>query len=107
MSVLEFIGAVWIALLVWNISSAFRKAKQESEFQRKETIEDSTESIIREVYVDPVESDGQRFFLVYDAKTHAYLAQGETQEEIKTNIHSRFPGTTFVINDVNLKKINS
>lgn len=107
MSILEIIGAVWIVLLVWNISSAFRKAKQELESQRKETIEDSIEPTIREVYVDAVESNGQRFFLVYDASTHDYLTQGKTREEIKTNIQTRFPHLTFVIDEQNLKKINS
>ena len=107
MSVLEIIGAVWIILLVWNIMSALRRSNEELKTQHSQIIEDKISQIIRQVYVDPVESDGQRFFLVYDAKTHAYLTQGKTQEEIKTNIHSRFPGTTFVIDDVNLKKINS
>ena len=104
MSFLEIIGLAWIILLSWNFVSAFRELSQESK-QRNEKIKEKLENAVREVYIDTIEQSGKLYFLVYDKKTNAFIAQGQDRNEIKSNIEIRYPGITFVVDDDSLQKM--
>ncbi len=105
MNILEIIGIVWLLMMAWGFISAFRQAKEEIRIEHRKIIEKEVDKIVREIYIDSVEANGDQFFLVYDAKTHDYIAQGKSQEEVQLNIKARFPGVVFVINGENLQKI--
>lgn len=106
MTVLEIIGMAWLVMLAWSFISAVNRAKEEIKKENQQNINQKVDKEIREIYIDEVESSGSQFFLVYDAKTHDYIAQGKTQEEVQTNIKTRFPNVVFIINSENLQKIS-
>jgi hypothetical protein len=106
MTFLEIVGLTWIALWVWNFSTAYREVSKESSDAYRKMVEAEVDKAIREVYIEDVNSGEHRYFLVYDAKTHNYIAQGRDREEVKANIQARYPNTVFVINNENLEKIN-
>lgn len=106
LNLLEIIGISWIVMMVWGFVSAFRQAKEEIQIEHRKTIEKEVDKLVREIYIDSVEADGNRFFLVYDAKTHDYIAQGKSQEEVQLNIKARFPSVVFILNNENLQKIS-
>lgn len=106
MTLLEIIGAVWLIMLAWSFVSAMQQAKEEIRAENRKVVEREVDKLVREIYVDTVESNGNQFFLVYDAKTHDYIAQGKTQEEVQNNIKTRFPGVVFVVSGQDLQKIS-
>lgn len=105
MNFLEFLGVTWLALIAWNFFVAYKKEEKDLTEVRREIIQDEVDRLVKEVYVDVAESDGQKYYLVYDAKTNNYIAQGRDREEIKANIEARYPNTVFIINNDNLDKI--
>jgi len=106
MTLLEIIGLAWLVMLTWSFISAIQQAKNEIRAEHQKDTEKEVNKAIREVYIDAVETNGNRFFLVYDSKTHDYIAQGKTQEEVQNNIKTRFPDVVFIINSENLQKIS-
>lgn len=107
MSILEIIGTTLLVILAWKFISAIQLVKKEIESNHQKIVDQEVKKIIREVYVDAVESNGKQIFLVYDADTHDFIAQGTTQEEAQTNVGIRFPNVLFVSDGMNLKKIGS
>lgn len=106
MTFLEIVGLTWIALWVWNFITAYRQISSEQVEARNDLIKAEVDRRVREVYIEDVASGDHQYFLVYDAKTNNYIAQGRDREEIKANIQARYPDTVFVINNENLEKIN-
>jgi len=102
MTLLEIIGLAWLVMLTWSFVSAIKQAKNEIRAEHQKDIEKE----VKEVYIDAVETNGNHFFLVYDSKTHDYIGQGKTQEEVQNNIKTRFPDVVFIINSENLQKIS-
>ena len=87
-----FTFVVWVmgAVSGWN---AREKHARKITQQFLETMQQSVQEDDSVIHIT-IEKHNNVFY-VYDRDTNEFMAQGNTQSEVETNLRKRFPGKTF------------
>lgn len=93
MEIFTFLGIVWA---IWTMLSMFFTARNHG--RQVELLREVADKTVRVIKLEPL--DKEKTILAYDAETDAFLGQGKTVDEIKTNIMSRFPDKIFIMDKV-------
>lgn len=100
---LIIIGAIWLGWRLREIS-AIRLHKQMKKQEQESRILELADEIQSTFIETNVEKIGDTFYL-HDKATGEFLAQGDSSEELSTNLRTRFPEKRFVMDKKDLESI--
>lgn len=100
---LIIIGAIWLGWKLREISAVrlYKQMKMEEQESRILELADKIQSTFIETNVEKI---GDTFYL-HDKATGEFLAQGDSSEELSTNLRTRFPEKRFVMDKKDLESI--
>jgi hypothetical protein len=100
MEIFTILGVAWALLL------ALRFIAERAEFKNKiELIKDEADKRIRIVQLEKIATQGN-LILAYDGESNDFLGQGQTEQEVKESIMSRYPEKFFILEDKVFSKVH-